>query len=262
MTRVLRSLSFFQPLPHVNSTGVRTVVLGLSLGDTTWRSGQVTVNAAWKKSTYQRQRQKQQTQTKTPRPASPCSEDQRPRCPHCRLTEHTGLKCPAAGRVCNGCRGVGHFQSVCPKKIASSKPPKNRQLKLFRTSRTAAPKITVTEEKPSKFLWLPDTGSEVDAIGPQHLSKIGGFVKNLAEDPDKVLVANRVQLQGIGQIRATLTVGHASCETTIHVYDGLSDALLSCDTLRSLRFLPAGWLTEIRSVSSAETHVSEHPSAA
>ena len=41
MIRVLRSLSFFRFLPHVNSTGVRTVVFGLSPGDTTWRSGQV-----------------------------------------------------------------------------------------------------------------------------------------------------------------------------------------------------------------------------
>ena len=47
-------------------------------------------------------------------------------------------------------------------------------MKLFRTSRTAALKITVetqlvTEEKPSTLLWLPDTGSNVDAIGLQHV---------------------------------------------------------------------------------------------
>ena len=109
------------------------------------------------------------------------------------------------------------------------------------------------EEKPSKLLCLPDTGSDVDAIGLQHLSKIDGFIQNLAEDTDTVLAANGVQLQSVGQIRATLTVGHASCETTIHVYDawydGLSDALLSCDTLRSLGFLPAGWPTQIRCLS-------------
>ena len=82
------------------------------------------------------------------------------RCPHCGLTEHTRSMYPTTCRICNGCRGVRNFQSVYPKKPGSFQRPNNRQLKLFRMSRTAAPKITVetqlvTEEKPSKLLWFP-----------------------------------------------------------------------------------------------------------
>ena len=88
---------------------------------------------------------------------------------------------------------------------------------------------------------LPDTGSDVDAIGPQHLEELGEFPENLAIDLDKVCAADDHGLESFGKISATLSVGSTIHQTTIHVYDGLSDAQLSRQSLQVLGCLPPNW---------------------
>ena len=222
-----------------------------------------TVNAA-RKSAYKRQQHAQQkAAVSVPKPA-----EQR-QCPNCGRKAHNHpSSCPAAGRVCNGCGGVGHFQRFCKqKKVIQPTTKRNRQLKLFRTSQSEPVKIDVktrlaTEKTPSTLAWLPDTGSDVDAIGPQHLSSIDGFVENLDEDSDTVLTANGDQLESVGKIRAELTVGSSTCETIVHVYDGLSDALLSRTSLRSLGFLPPDWPAQVCSTTMSGQPGPKRPDAA
>ena len=89
--------------------------------------------------------------------------------------------------------------------------------------------------------WIPDTGSDVDAIGLKQLRAIGGDKESLVEDEDDVRSANGERLKSVGKISANLSTEAAECDSTIHVYEGLSDALLSQSSLQALGFLPPGW---------------------
>ena len=61
------------------------------------------------------------------------------------------------------------------------------------------------------------------------------------EDEDDVRSANGERLKSVGKISANLSTEAADCDSTIHVYEGLSDALLSQSSLQALGFLPPGW---------------------
>ena len=206
------------------------------------------VNAA-KKTTYQRQKSKPSPPEK--------SSGSSPKCPNCGRSAHTKSPCPAQGKTCNGCKGVGHFQAMCRKNPPKAKQETGKlgQLKLCRTSKVANSVIQIstllaTESDPVPLSWIPDTGSDIDAIGVQHLTELGGFVENLAGDSEEVLTANGEPLQSVGTIGATLSVGAKAHSTTIHVYAGLEDALLSRESLQALGFLPSDWPQQIARVSS------------
>ena len=155
--------------------------------------------------------------------ASPQKTDHAPsKCPNCGRRAHTTSACPAAGKQCNGCNQVGHFQSLCPQQQSTKKASTKRigQLKLSMTSasKTATVPVTVTldtEDQPVSLNWIPDTGSDVDAV------------KNLDVDGDDVHGANGTQLRSLGKICATFSTGATQHVSTIHVYEGFDDALLS-----------------------------------
>ena len=80
----------------------------------------------------------------------------------------------------------------------------------------AIPTQLVSELKPTSLRWLPDTGSDIDAIGLAHLSLLGGFPENLPVDKDVVRTANGMPLTSLGKIKADLTLGsvrrhHLAC---------------------------------------------------
>ena len=56
---------------------------------------------------------------------------------------------------------------------------------------------------PRTLRWLPDIGSDVDAIGLCHLSALGGNIVDLTRDPDTVYTADGRSLTSLGRIRAT-----------------------------------------------------------
>ena len=93
--------------------------------------------------------------------------------------------------------------------------------------------------------WIPDTGSDIDAIGIRQLANIGGFTENLDTDPDDVRTASGDSLKSVGRINVTLTAGSASHNSTIHVYEGLDDALLSRQSLSALGFIPPDWPKQV-----------------
>ena len=101
--------------------------------------------------------------------------------------------------------------------------------------------------------WIPDTGSDVDAIGLHHLQLLGGFPENLADDYDIVTGVNGQQLTSVGQIRSSLVLGPKIHHTTLHVYPDQSDALLSRTSLTALGLLPNGWPTIHRIESKPAT---------
>ena len=82
------------------------------------------------------------------------------------------------------------------------------------------------------FNWILDTGSDADAVGVSQLTALGGFVENLDVDDDEVRGANGTQLRSLGNICATFSTGATQHVSTIHVYEGLDNALLSRVTLQ------------------------------
>ena len=217
------------------------------------------VNVA-RKSTYQRQKQPPPSKhsTKPPADSKPVHKNLL-KCPKCGRTPHTKSPCPAEGRTCSGCQRTGHFRSLCRTHPHSSKTGTTvGQLKLQRATVADQPRILVntqlvTDSDNSPLTWVADTGSDIDAIGPQHLAHLGGFPENLGPDHDEVRAANGQRLVAMGTIEATLFSGSKQHHTLLHVYNDLDDALLSCGSLVALGFLPGEWPKQVASIQL------EHP---
>ena len=96
-------------------------------------------------------------------------------------------------------------------------------------------------EAPTPLTWIADTGSDVDAISLVHLEELGSKREDLRKDSCQVYVANGQELPSLGKIEATLRLHDAALNTTVHVYEGLSDALLSKSSLVALKLLPQDW---------------------
>ena len=80
---------------------------------------------------------------------------------------------------------------------------------------------------PRTLRLLPDTGRDVDTIGLRHLSALRENIADLTRDPDTVYTADGMSLTSLGRIRATVFTTTTNHSTTVHVYNGLTDALLS-----------------------------------
>ena len=136
---------------------------------------------------------------------------------------------------------------MCRQRTRSDQPSSRvGQLQLNRTSALPSPTVQIntmlaTEDQPTPIAWVPDMGSDIDAIGICQLETLGGFVENLGPDHDDVRGVNGDRLHSIGKICPTLSYGDSQCTSTLHVYEGLSDALMSRTTLLALGFLPSDW---------------------
>ncbi|XP_065195262.1 uncharacterized protein K02A2.6-like [Sycon ciliatum] len=205
------------------------------------------INAA-RRSQYQRQKRfgDKPAPDATSKAAPQSAYSSPKKCPQCGRSTHTKSACPAAGKTCNGCKATGHFEKMCPKKSKQPRGSKIGQLKLQQASSGQQGTVSVTttlntEETGAAINWIPDSGSDVDAIGLRHLDLLGGFPENLAEDPDVVTGVNGQPLVSVGQISSSLGLGSKTHRTTIHVYSELSDALLSRTSLCALGLLPPNW---------------------
>ena len=180
------------------------------------------------------------------------------KCNNCGRSAHTKSPCPATGKKCNGCHGIGHFQGMCPK---SRKPGTNGtigQLRLQQAKRQPHRLVPVettlnTETHATVPDCVPDSGSDVDAMGTRQLKHIGGLVENICPVTDIVTSVNGERLKSVRKIAATLSAGSISHTTTIHVYDDLSDALLSRTSLAALGFLPENWPKQMPRVAALQS---------
>ena len=234
-------------------------------GDSLPSSGQV--NAARHQSSYKRRQASSSKSSSGPKPppasgshpaSSPSTPASRPnsKCSACGRTPHTKNPCPALGRTCGRCHQKGHFASMCPQ--TPQRTVSNvAHLSLSRASAgPSAGCISVATQlrhasTPCPLTWLPDTGSNVNAIGLRHLSALGGAPADLSQDVDTVYTADGRSLSSLGKVSATLFAGSARHPTTIHVYDGLTDALLSKASLAALGYLPQGWPQHVRRTAQA-----------
>eukprot|EP00117_Sycon_ciliatum_P026244 scpid18053/ scgid21591/ Retrovirus-related Pol polyprotein from transposon opus; Protease; Reverse transcriptase; Endonuclease len=146
-------------------------------------------------------------------------------------------------------------KSMCPK---CKKQTQIGMLKVRRAQESGSDTVLLatklcTEPQPVQLQWIPDTGSDIDAIGIRQLSLLGGFVENLDSDFDDVRTASGDKLVTVGKICVTLQVNDQSHDSVLHVFDGLDDALLSRSSLRALNFLPPGWPQQVARVSAPRT---------
>ena len=218
------------------------------------------VNAARRQSAYKRR------QTATPKPSketssgprseASTSDKSKAKCSACGRS-HNKQPCPALTWKCGKCHQKGHFGHMCPNPPAQPKRTANlAHLSLSRASNSNSSAFVSVDTQlehvvaPRTLRWLPDTGSDVDAIGLCHLSALGGNIVDLTRDPDTVYTADGRSLTSLGRIRATLFTTTTRHTTTVHVYDGLTDALLSRTSLAALGYLPEGWPQHIRRTTS------------
>ena len=209
-------------------------------GDSLPSSGQVI--AARHQPSYKRRQASSSNTSSGPKPppvsgSRPASSSSTPasrpnsKCSACGRTPHTKNPCPALGRTCGRCHQKGHFASKCPQ------PPQRTESNVARLSLShasttpSAACISVATQlrhasTPCPLTWLPDIGSDVDAIGPRHLPAVGGVPPESSQDGDTVYTADGRSLSSLGKVSATLFAGSARHQTTIHVTDGLTDALL------------------------------------
>ena len=213
---------------------------------------------ALRRSAYKQQKFKSQPVASQPPSDKPHTTD-KPKCPNCGRTKHTkSSKTVQQARSFVVIAVSLAFMSMCPKLSKSRKPKEVGHLKLQRTEHSDAATVAIgtrlcTEALPTSLQWIPDTGSDIDAIGIRQLSAIGDFTENLATDLDDVRTASGDQLVSVGTIDATLTAGSSSHNTIIHVYKGLDDALLSRQSLRALGFIPPDWPKQVARI--AQSHL-------
>ncbi|CAL8106515.1 unnamed protein product [Orchesella dallaii] len=200
------------------------------------------VNAASKpKSSFKKK--KQQPPNKKWDPDQPCSG--------CGKTpRHKRAECPAAEVTCHSCKRQGHYSKVCRSKKEDQEkntPPTAGNPRGNNTVVNAgAQKLlqleTVVQGTTCFINWLPDTGSQMDAISHSDFLKLGTPVTS-ALTPVKVdvVAANNQSLGPIGSFPATIKLNERSYSTTVGVYKFVTKPLLSEDGCKALGLVPYDW---------------------
>ena len=103
--------------------------------------------------------------------------------------------------------------------------------------------------QPTSMQWLPDTGSDIDAIGLNQLSFLGDFPENLKADTDIVRAANRTALHSLGRIEAVVysivRLHWYSCPDLLVFCARMGS---SCSLLYSLSFPPFSHLATANAI--------------
>ena len=156
-------------------------------------------------------------------------------------------KCPAHDKLCKKCNKKGHFIKMCRSKDAKMNASRSDQ----RISvLIASTNDTITDPTPlvriringQKFEAMPDSGANIDALGPDSLQKLGFTQGDLqTSTSQKTLAANGSFFESLGILPATITFGSESVQTTFHVLSELKSRpiILNWKTCVDLRILPA-----------------------
>ena len=158
------------------------------------------------------------------------------------------------------CQKIGHFARVCRSKHQTNPPtpqaatnairvqsPQEKHLQLYNVKDTeteVAPTIMVkvTSSAGTKFIqMLPDSGADISAAGQELLHHLGHHVDNLLPSSISPRAVNGTTMIPLGKIPVTLQLGSQSCKDDLHVYPGVSGALISWKTARKLAILPANY---------------------
>ena len=156
-------------------------------------------------------------------------------------------KCPAHDKSCKKCNKKGHFMKMCRSKDAKMNASHSDQrisVVIASTNDTVSDSTPLVRIKINgqMFEAMPDSGANIDALGPDSLEKLG-FSQNNLQFPSsqKAIAANGSAFETLGVLPATITFGSESVPTTFHVLSELKSrpVILSWKTCVDLRILPA-----------------------
>ncbi|TRY81025.1 hypothetical protein TCAL_13606, partial [Tigriopus californicus] len=95
--------------------------------------------------------------------------------------------------------------------------------------------------EPTMIKWIPDTGSDIEAIDVTTFKELGGSDKMLAKDNEMVFGVNGERLDSAGKCTITISDGDSKLATTAHVYRDIKGAYLSKESLILMSYLPKHW---------------------
>jgi len=202
-----------------------------------------------------------------------------PICQGCGYPVHQGgrRQCPAYNQVCMSCHKVGHFAKVCrsrnprpPPSFSHSASPQTQQadtqpgviqskpgakalhvshdqhqLQLYTMQEAItepAPTVTVDISSMTgthSIEVLPDSGADISAAGPEVLAKMGHHKDNILTSNITPRTVNGLSMTPLGRVPVTMQLGQVKYEDNLHIYPGISGALLSWRAAKALRILPS-----------------------
>ena len=187
-----------------------------------------------------------------------------PACPGCGAAAHRGGRhqCPAYNRTCAHCHKVGHFAKVCrgrqvhplPSRdehqpsartirIQSKELSQQQHLQLYMVQEAAtepAPTITVQVSSSTgtrNLDVLPDSGADISAAGQEVLEFLGQHVDNILPSHISPRTVNGLTMTPLGKVPVTITLGKQMYQDNLHIYPGVSGALISWKAAKSLGIL-------------------------
>ena len=191
-----------------------------------------------------------------------------PVCPGCGSAAHRGERrqCPAYNRTCGHCHKVGHFAKVCrsrptqpPPSIVENQPSartirvqskelsQQQHLQLYKVQEAAtepAPTITVQVSSSTgtrNLNVLPDSGADISTAGQEVLEFLGQHVDNILPSRISPRTVNGITMTPLGRVPITIKLGRQTCRNNLHIYPGVSGALISWKVAKNLGIWPESY---------------------
>ena len=176
-------------------------------------------------------------------------------CRRCGYNHSPDHRCPAEGKHCNFCHGIGHFERVCFKKLRQCKPTTN--LITSDTDEPALESDAVVSQIGSKtetvlvrvsiykcackvMRFIVDTGSDCCVIDPQNLRELGltpSFLQTPTAEMCNTVTATGEQMFPDGYIDARFSYGCKQADSKFVVFKNIKALLLSVDVLQQLHIV-------------------------
>lgn len=88
---------------------------------------------------------------------------------------------------------------------------------------------------------LPDSGADISTAGQEVLEFLGQHVDNILPSHISPGIVNGLTMTPLGKVPVTITLGRQTHQDNLHIYPGVSGALISWKTAKNLRILPESY---------------------
>ena len=141
-------------------------------------------------------------------------------CRRCGYNHSPDCRCPAEGKHCNFCHGIGHFERVCFKKLRQSKPTTNLITsdtvesalesgavvsQIDSKTKNVLVRVSINKRACKVMRFIVDIGSDWCVIRPQNLRELGlmlSCLQTLTSEICNTVTATEEQMLPDGYIDA------------------------------------------------------------